>query len=56
MCCLALEKCGALDAIEQLQDHSNELVYESAFNFIARYFNDAVCVIFLFNVIMILTI
>ncbi|CDI96915.1 importin subunit alpha 2 [Echinococcus multilocularis] len=39
-CCLALERCGALGALEKLQDHQNEDIYLEAYNFISLYFND----------------
>ncbi|KAL7058649.1 hypothetical protein AAHC03_013139 [Spirometra sp. Aus1] len=40
-CCLSLEACGGLDSLEQLQDHSNEQVYQAAYDMIVTFFNDA---------------
>jgi len=38
----ALEECGGLDALEQLQHHENETIFSKAYCFIEKYFNEDV--------------
>ena len=41
MCC-AIEACGGVDALEKLQEHQNETVYEMALHIITEFFNEEV--------------
>jgi len=37
---MEIERCGGIDSIESLQQHSNEYIYEQAFNILEKYFQN----------------
>lgn len=39
---LAIEECGGLDKIEELQNHPNDQIYSKAFKIVDTYFSEAV--------------
>lgn len=39
---LAIEECGGLDKIEELQNHPNDQIYSKAFKIVETYFSEAV--------------
>lgn len=41
---LAIEECGGLDRIEELQSHDNDQVYGKAYWLVETYFSDPVSI------------
>ena len=40
--CAAIEECGGLDKIEELQNHQSDQVYNKAYRIIDQYFAETV--------------
>lgn len=40
--CLAVEECGGLDKIEELQNHQSDQVYTKAYRIVEHFFSELV--------------
>lgn len=47
--CIAIEECGGLDKIEELQNHQVDQIYNKAFHIVETYFSEAVSIQFYNN-------